>query len=62
MGLKLNGTHKLLPHADDVILLGNNMDTIKNAVSSPECCWKSGPKTAKRLYKNLSPSDIWEGQ
>jgi hypothetical protein len=27
--LKLNGTHQLLAYADDVNLLGNNVDTIK---------------------------------
>jgi hypothetical protein len=27
-GLKLNGTHQLLSYADDVILLGDDMDTI----------------------------------
>jgi hypothetical protein len=26
---KLNGTHNLLPYADDVNLLGDNIDTIK---------------------------------
>jgi hypothetical protein len=31
VGLKLNGTHQLLAYADDVNLLGDNMDTINKS-------------------------------
>jgi hypothetical protein len=34
VGLKLNGTHQLLAYADDVNLLGDNIDTIKKSMET----------------------------
>jgi hypothetical protein len=34
VGLKLNGTHQLLAYADDVNLLRDNIDTIKNNIEN----------------------------
>jgi hypothetical protein len=34
VGLKLNGTHQLLAYADDVNLLGDNIDTIKKKMET----------------------------
>jgi hypothetical protein len=34
VGLKLNGTHHLFVYADDVNLVGDNIDTIKNNTQS----------------------------
>jgi hypothetical protein len=63
VGLKLNGTHQLLAYADDVNLLGDNIDTIqKNTetlidaskevgleITAPECRSKSGHKNSKQI-------------
>jgi retron-type reverse transcriptase len=34
VGLKLNRTHQLVAYADDVNLLGDNIDTIKNSTET----------------------------
>jgi hypothetical protein len=34
VGLKLNGTHQFLAYADDVNLLGDNIDTIKKNIET----------------------------
>jgi hypothetical protein len=34
VGLKLIGTHQLLAYADDVDLLGDNMDTIEKSTET----------------------------
>jgi hypothetical protein len=43
VGLKLNGTHQLQAYADDVNLLGDNMDTItKNTETLVDATKKVG--------------------
>jgi uncharacterized protein YaaQ len=51
VGLKLNGTHQFLAHADDVNLLGVNIDTInKNIETLTDACKVVGQEvTANKL-------------
>jgi hypothetical protein len=34
VGLKLNGTHQILAYADDINLVGDNIDTIKKNIET----------------------------
>jgi hypothetical protein len=57
VGLKLNGTHQLLVYADDVSLLGDNIDTIKkNTQTSFDAIKEVGIEvnTEKSKYMLLS--------
>jgi hypothetical protein len=55
VGLKLNGTHQLLPYADDVNLLEDNIDTIKkNTESLIDASKAIGLNVEKKKYMLLS--------
>jgi hypothetical protein len=36
-GLKLNGTHLLLAYADDINIMGENLDTVKKNMETIRC-------------------------
>jgi hypothetical protein len=53
VGLKLNGTHQLLAYADDVNLLGDNIDTIKKNTTLTDASKEVGDR---RLLAKLVPT------
>jgi hypothetical protein len=53
VGLKLNGTHQILAYADDVNLLGDNIDAIKEYTGTLiDARSKSGQKIANEVMQS----------
>jgi hypothetical protein len=51
VGLKLNGTHQLLAYADDVNLLGENIDTINKNTGT---VIDAGKKVSREIKRRLN--------
>jgi hypothetical protein len=59
VGTKLNGTHQLLVYADDVNLLGDNIDTIKkNKENLIDASKEGGPEVNTEKTKYMLRSQI----
>jgi hypothetical protein len=58
VGLKLNGTHQLLAYADDVNLLGDNIDTINKHTNSL-CAAEYHLRGQKLCSHSVIPRILW---